>query len=252
MNKYTHYVSDYMINPTHKITVTLIGVGGNGTNALNDLAKIDYSLKQLGHPGLMVYVYDDDVVEQPNVGRQIFSESDIGNFKADVLTTRINHFYGLNWRCFPEKFTRHCDLSNIIITCVDNVDTRIMVGELIKLNKTTYEYYKTLYWLDFGNGKDYGQYILGSTEIPQPKDDENTCSKLPSILDLFPEMKEIEDVNEPSCSTAEALKKQDLFINSILVNQGMNLLWKLFTQYNLSFHGGFVNLKTGISKTLNI
>jgi hypothetical protein len=36
-----------------------------------------------------------------------------------------------------------------------------------------------------------------------------------------------DDSNEPSCSLAEALEKQDLFINSTLANMAASLLWNL-------------------------
>ena len=79
-----HYVDNYLTNPTHPITVTVVGVGGNGTQALHDLAKMHYSLVALGHPGLHVYAIDDDTVEVPNIGRQMFSEADLGSYKAVV------------------------------------------------------------------------------------------------------------------------------------------------------------------------
>jgi len=247
-----HYVDEYLINPTHQISVILIGAGGNGNQALIDLAKINACLLELGHPGLYVCVFDDDKVELSNIGRQRFSYQDLGLYKAEVLVTRINRFYGFDWDCKLERFNgSKYEGANIIISCVDNVTTRIDIANNFT-KKSTAEYRNNLYWLDFGNGKDFGQFVLGSADIKQPKSDFTTQSKLKTVLELFPDMINHEDINEPSCSTREALMHQDLFINSILVSTGMNLLWKLFTDYKISYHGGFVNLKNMNMKPINL
>ena len=248
-----HFTSDYLINPTHQITVLVIGAGGNGSQVLNDLAKINRCLNELGHVGLTVSVFDDDIVENSNIGRQQYSESDIGRFKAEVLVSRLNRFYGTDWEAIPEKYHRNHKSANIIISCVDNVASRIEVkyGFSTPL-KMVREYEKPLYWLDFGNGKDFGQFVLGSNLITQPKSEFKTSKKLKNVLNMFPNMEKNEDINSPSCSTREALQKQDLFINPILVNIGMNLLWKLFSEYRIDYHGGFVNLKTMSMKPIKI
>lgn len=51
------------------------------------------------------------------------------------------------------------------------------------------------------------------------------------------------DNDEPSCSLAEALEKQDLFINSTLANIGASLLWNLFREGMTENGGFFLNLK---------
>jgi hypothetical protein len=51
------------------------------------------------------------------------------------------------------------------------------------------------------------------------------------------------DDDTPSCSLAEALLKQDLFINSALANAGGSLLWQMFTEGMLFNKGFFLNIK---------
>ena len=249
-----HYVNPYLLNPTHRITVAVIGVGGNGSQALNDLAKIHYSLIALDHPGLYVYAIDNDIVDGPNIGRQKFSEADIGDYKASALITRLNRFYGLDWIAIPEKFKgqEYCS-ANFIISCVDNVKTRNDIHDFfIKYQNYSIDYRKTMYWMDFGNGKDFGQFVLGSSTTKQPKSKFETVKVLKNVFDLFPNMEKHENLNDPSCSIREALSKQDLFINSILVNTGMNLLWKMFTEYKINTHGGYVNLTKGTSNPIKL
>lgn len=240
-----HFLHKNLINPVHPISITVIGVGGNGTQVLNDLAKMNYSLLELGHPGLHVTAIDDDIIEIPNIGRQKFSPSDLKEFKAEIQISRLNRFYGFDWDCICDKFDKSkYKTSNIIISCVDNVSTRETIRDAFHEKSNFHYHSEQYYWLDLGNGKDYGQFILGSRKIEQPKSKEKTVSNLKNVLDLFPNMKENEDVSEPSCSTREALSKQDLFINPILSSLAVNLLWKLLTVYKIDYHGGFINLKT--------
>ena len=249
-----HFAPEYLMNPTHPITVAVVGVGGNGTQALHDLAKIHMSLLALGHVGLDVQAIDDDVVEVPNIGRQKFSDSDLGRYKAEVIITRLNRFYGLDWKSIPERYEKKNKIDvNIIISCVDNVKTRRDVYEdFVKINSNVREYQEPYYWMDFGNAKDSGQFILGSNIINQPDSEHETASSLPSVIEMFPSMEESEEDSGPSCSTREALSKQNLFINSVLVSTGMNLIWELLTTYYITYRGGYVNLKTGTTKSIKV
>ena len=43
---------------------------------------------------------------------------------------------------------------------------------------------------------------------------------------------------------AEALEKQDLFINSTLAQLGCNILWKMFRHGMIEHHGLYLNLST--------
>jgi PRTRC genetic system ThiF family protein len=248
-----HFAPEYIMDPTHPITVTVVGVGGNGTQALHDLAKMHMSLIALGHPGLSVQAIDDDIVDDPNVGRQKFSPADLKRYKVEVIITRLNRFYGLDWKAIPEKFSDKWKGTNIIISCVDNVSTRKQIAKRFgEARRDCHDITMQWYWLDFGNAKDYGQFVLGSHIVLQPESKHKTESSLKSVVQLFPNMEENEELSGPSCSTREALSKQDLFINSVLVSTGMNLLWKLFTNYNIDYHGGYVNLAKGTTRPIKI
>lgn len=244
--KKRHFTDNYIIDPTHPVTVTMIGCGGTGSQVLSALAKMNYALLQLDHPGLLVTAYDCDVVTSANIGRQLFCESDIGLNKATVLISRLNRFFGTTWIDMPCEYNDR--LANIIVTCVDNVKTRIEISEYLnKMGKSRWNpYMAPYYWLDFGNTQTSGQVVLGSViDIEQPKSKKfQTVAKLPLVTDRF----DLSGVNEkdsgPSCSLAEALNKQDLFINSTLANLGCNLLWKLFREFGVDYAGLYLNLLT--------
>lgn len=249
MKKNIHFVDSYFHNPTHPITVCVIGCGGTGSQVLTCLGRMNSTLLALGHPGLHVVAYDPDEVSDPNIGRQLFSAGDVGLNKAVVLISRLNRFFGTAWEGHSQLY-KHSVASNITITCVDNVKSRLSLSDSIILKKDSGNHYqpymRSYYWLDFGNMADSGQVVLGTTlEIKQPKSKKyKPIGKLPCVTEMF----DLTQVNEkdsgPSCSLAEALGKQDLFINSTLANLGCNLLWKLFREGMIDHSGLYLNLKT--------
>jgi PRTRC genetic system ThiF family protein len=244
-----HYSHNYLLNPRHRLTVALVGAGGTGSQLLPELARIDYALYKLGHPGLSVTVYDDDVVTEANIGRQLFSPSDIGLSKAVVLVDRINSFFGLDWSARSERYPggKDFDTHNIILTCVDNVASRKEIGECLRKHNGDrfHDDKMPLYWIDFGNQTDRGQVVLGTlVPIDQPKSRKvEVVGTLPCVDQMFDLSAVDEKDSGPSCSLAEALSKQDLFINSMLAQVGGNLLWKLITEGGVDCQGAFVNLK---------
>ena len=129
--KRVHYTDSYLLNPQHPVTVNLIGGGGTGSQVLTNLARLDVTLRALGHPGLFVTLYDPDIVTEANIGRQLFGYSDLGLNKANCLITRINNFFGNDWKAMPAlypsnmKDVRQEHLANITITCTDNIKSRI-------------------------------------------------------------------------------------------------------------------------------
>lgn len=253
--KRVHYIHEYVLNPQHPVTVNLIGAGGTGSQVLTCLSRLDVTLRGLGHPGLFVTVYDPDIVTEANIGRQLFGYSDMGLNKAQCLVTRINNFFGNDWKAEPRLFptvlkeTRNNDLANITVTCTDNARSRIDLWNVLKSvpDSQYVDYYTPLYWLDFGNTQTTGQVVLGTVprKIRQPESQiHETVSSLKVVTRLVRYSKVKDDDSGPSCSLAEALEKQDLFINSTLAQLGCNLLWKMFRHGMLEHHGLYLNLAT--------
>ena len=250
-----HFTDNYLLNPTNPISVNLIGAGGTGSKVLTALMEINESLISLGHAGLQVRLWDDDVITSANLGRQRFAESETGLYKSVALINRCNRWAGTNWKAETVKFEKdnfgrlpEKSRATITITCVDNVQARFDVAEILK--ETSYRRHyqdEPRYWLDFGNSRDTGQVILSTIgEIKQPNSEKyETVASLPFITDELGELlkqSEQED-NTPSCSLAEALEHQDLFINSSLAQMGCSLLWNLFRKGMTEYKGFFHNLK---------
>lgn len=232
------------------IRVLLIGAGGNGSALLSHLARIHTALVKGGfHPhGLHVTVIDPDTVSEANLGRQAFSPSDLGQPKAEVLVQRINHFYGVRWDASVCKFNTNTAYHTVtlVCSCVDTTKARRTIHSTIRRWRC--------YWLDLGNGPDFGQAILGETEGEfMGKGLGGRANRLPHLFDRLPAMREVKDKDTgPSCSLAEALEKQDLFINTTLANHAAQMVWTLFRHRVLRHHGVFVNLRTGRVAPLEI
>lgn len=247
-----HFVDNYLINPTNPVTVSVIGAGGTGSQVVTALARINYSLVQLGHAGLQVKLIDDDVVTAANTGRQLFAESEIGLHKSVALINRLNRFFGTNWKSVTEAVNEQSAADEysgqITISCVDTVSARFSIAQLLKSAPVRHDrFMQPLYWLDFGNGQFTGQVILSTIgKIKQPVSRKfTTIDCLQDVTSEYEqELKNKDEDRLPSCSLAEALRKQDLFINSTLANIGCSILWNMFREGMLHYRGFFVNLKT--------
>lgn len=254
--KRIHYTHGYLINPQHPVTVNLVGAGGTGSQVSTCLARLDVTLRALDHPGLFVTLYDPDEVTEDNIGRQLFSDSDFGLNKAVCLISRVNHFFGNDWRAVPGLFpasvknAKKENLANITITCTDNSKSRLDMWNFLKTfrNTTGYTDYETpLYWMDFGNAQTTGQVLMGTVrkKIPQPKSGQyKTVESLKVITEYVKYSTVKVEESGPSCSLAEALQKQDLFVNSTLAQMGCNILWKMFRQGMIEHQGLYMNLDT--------
>jgi hypothetical protein len=88
------------------------------------------------------------------------------------------------------------------------------------------------------------KFVLG-----QPKNSANRKKKdrLPTVAELYPEIlqRDKKEDDQPSCSAAEALTRQEPFINQNLAFQALGMLTQLLRNGSLSYQGGFCNLTTG-------
>lgn len=248
-----HYMPKFFNNAVDPITVAVIGAGATGSQVVTQLGRINEVLQQIGHRGLYVTLYDDDIVNEHNVGKQLFAKSETGEFKASSIISRINRFYGTGWEAYNHKVhINKIPAANVVITCIDSFPFRKQLNtKLIKERNKEIKngrfnvpnHKRRYYWLDIGNEANFGQIFLSTTDrITQPS---NEMPKvLMSALEIFPKAKIDLSKQAITCSMAESLLKQDLFINSILAQYASHLLWTMFTAGYLDYQGIFVNLST--------
>jgi len=136
-------------------TLTIVGCGGTGAQVVRSVARMVYDMREARMHTPQVVLIDPDMVERPNVGRQLFTEADVGQPKAQVLMRRFNLALGLSMTAICEAVDaeRHFERwGNLIVGCVDNHLAR---RELAKVNGAL--------WCDSGNHANAGQVIIGNT-----------------------------------------------------------------------------------------
>ena len=239
-----------------QVRVLVVGCGGTGSAVVAGLPYLHQSLVAHGHPGgLHVTVVDGDTISLSNYVRQPFAKSEVSLNKAIVLVNRLNLFWGLKWEAVPVHLKPGTFISrsysgddlraHIVVGCVDTRAARATIRDVVGKWSTV------SYWLDLGNNADSGQFILG-----EPLNERNRRAKLRlrSAAELFPEIVDpnLDNDGEPSCSSVEALERQEPFVNSTLAQHALALLARLFRYGEISYHGGFINLATGATSVLRI
>ena len=258
-----HFAPSYFHTLTHKITITIIGCGGTGSFVLSKLARLDYAMKELGMPGLHVIAYDYDIVESHNVGRQNFTIIDIGKNKALRAIEKINMAFGLQWEAMPVMVKDFLKVkqSNFLITAVDNIAVRNSVEKYFKKYRNTKlhrtDYNTIFYWIDAGNGKDFGQVILTTTyDVPQPESTiYTTVPRLKSIIERYGNLSKFDNENTQgmlSCSMEESLSKQDLYINDTVSVYVVGIIWNLIRHFRIAYSGVIINQATFATKPLEL
>ena len=124
---------------------------------------------------------------------------------------------------------------------------------------------RDVYLLDLGNRASDGQVIFGHTrmlksqvdelgKIPQSAIHPDGSALLPYPYDPLPELIDPDQPEDDtsSCSLAEALERQELFVNQAVVTPALQILWEFFRHGRLTWHGAFVNLKSGSMRPLPV
>jgi PRTRC genetic system ThiF family protein len=250
----THRIHPELLE--RQVRVLVVGCGGTGSAIVSGLPYWHQSLVARGHPGgLHVTVVDGDTISPTNCIRQPFAKSEVGLNKAIVLVNRLNMFWGLKWEAVPVHLRPGSHISRsysgddlraqIVVGCVDTRAARATIRDAVSKWSTV------SYWLDLGNNADSGQFILG-----EPLNERNRRARLRlrTAAELFPEIGDptLDDDGDPSCSAAAALERQEPFINSTVAQHSLALLARLFRYGEISYHGGFISLSTGVSSRLPI
>ena len=101
--------------------------------------------------------------------------------------------------------------------------------------------------MDFGNAQTTGQVFIGTVrnKIRQPASKEFMPVPEMNVITEEVNYSTIEEKDSgASCSLAEALERQDLYINSILAQVGCDILWKMFKEGRILYRGAYINLDT--------
>jgi len=212
--------------------VVLVGLGGTGSQTARSLCRIVYDLRRRGHHTPSLKFVDPDVIEMKNVGRQMFTEADLGKNKAATLASRFNLAMGLNIVVYPEPFDadKHASrYGTLVIGCVDNHVARLELSKVTGL------------WVDCGNDRTSGQVSIGNTSNPAEvrrciKADQYT--HLPNAALLFPQLLEPDPTPESrpvpaptaSCADLVEMGDQSLLVNDMIGIVASEYVYKLLNR----------------------
>ncbi|KAB8029687.1 HesA/MoeB/ThiF family protein [Fluviispira multicolorata] len=154
-NKYSRQISLPFVGVfgQEKIKNTKVVVIGAG--ALGHSTSIYLAASGVGD----ITIFDQDIVEESNLSRQIcFTEQDIGKPKAECLTRHLKELYSdINFRFFNRKFSvEESNLlpynCNIMINASDNYKARRAINQV--------SLQKNIPWIDIGIFKTQGHFCL--------------------------------------------------------------------------------------------
>ncbi len=185
------------------------------------------------------------LLERSLMGKFLYPKAWPAELTSQV--NRLNVFWGLDWQAVPTNLEKgkKIDEANIVIGCVDTRAARALI------RNGTSDYSSVDYWLDISNNADSGQFILGE---PLNETNRRSRTRLRTVAELCPEIVDagLDNDGLPSCSAAEALERQEPFVNPTLAQHALALLARLFRYGAVSYHGGFINLATGVSGRLPV
>lgn len=227
----------------HDIDIHVIGAGGNGSHFLKNLASMIYFKRMTNFSGtIRVRVFDPDVIEEHNVGRQAFNPIGVSENKAVNIVNRINRTYGLNFKAKPVLFDLNkCQTqtarAQIFVLAVDTVSFRSKF--YFRVSDTQPDV------IDMGNGDNFGQIMhLWSPDLYRHKHFKNYLAQIRNMPDHD---------NRPSCSHIESVNTQGLFVNSLMGNLAANMIFNLIHyDYPKAPFATYLNTKTMNVNSLSV
>ncbi len=111
--------------PPKDLPILIVGAG-----ALGNFVGLGLALSGFADLTFM----DPDVVDPTNLNRQIFFYEAVGQSKAETLADRLNRYYGTMAQGRVELFREDTPIEpyRVVIDCVDNFETRIVLSEKAK------------------------------------------------------------------------------------------------------------------------
>jgi hypothetical protein len=190
----------------------VVGVGGTG-------AFVAESLCRLLPKSTGIVLVDLDRVEEQNLTRQNFFQDEIGKFKSEALAERLSNKYDrlIGYSTYPIAQTNLTGRS-LLIGCVDNGLARIDIADRMN-NSTTW-------WVDVGNGENYGQILIGNSDHAEFSNDTQTCFRLPHALFQRPELR-LQLPPTPQLACEEVAADQGPTINQVMASLTIEVVRRL-------------------------
>lgn len=226
----------------------VVGLGGSGSAFARPIACIATSLQERGNEVTLTFI-DPDRVEAVNIPRQHFYTPEIGMYKVEALAARCSDSFPLEVGFIPELFEQEMvqveqQVLTVVVGCVDRAEGRVAMEKALDHNEgyVSRGELPRIWYLDLGNGRDYGQIALGSTRTTEGlkrafRLSALGVSLLPSPLLQYPALRDPlpEERTPQALSCAELLiaNRQSLFINPKMAIEAAVLLNDLLLERSL-------------------
>ncbi len=217
--------------------IVVVGLGGTGSQWARSICRMVYDMRARRLQTPHIRFIDPDKVEMKNVGRQMFTVADVGQYKAEVLAKRFNAALGLGIVWHNEPFNTAClggsSWGKVICGAVDNHEARKAIAGAKAL------------WIDAGNHFDSGQVIIGnaytlddvvkgftvqpSREKLEKLSEHGITTKLPAASLIFPQLLQPEPAKAPQQSCADLVQfgEQHILVNEWVANVASTYIYKL-------------------------
>ena len=193
-----------------RFAVMVVGCGGTGGFAAEGLCR-------LLPPQADLLLVDHDRVEETNLGRQNFTGDEVGHFKSEVLARRLAARFRrpVAYSILPISMAE-VRPPGLIIGCVDNGPARREIAERVGRHA-----YFDLWWVDAGNGENYGQVLVGNHQVRNLRGSfdarEGKCFALPLPTAQMPELlAQRPPQRDRDCAGAVAAGEQGPVINQAM------------------------------------
>jgi PRTRC genetic system ThiF family protein len=262
------YVEAYKVLPyqARSIRIIVVGLGGTGSFLARHVAVLASLLQRAGKEVTLIFV-DPDRVEEANIPRQDFCYAERGRYKAQTLAERFSAALGVNISFIPDVFSPAIvgpswEALTILVGCVDRAEGRVAMGEALQVNRRHLACGQAprVWYLDLGNGLDYGQCLLGCLDTVDLLERAfsfsafyGCISLLPSPLLLEPKLKEPRpeeaEVHALSCAELLAANAQSLMINPFIANVAASYLYEMLITGTLKRFRTDLDLPSGTMRS---
>lgn len=233
----------FLVPESDTFTILLCGCGGTGSHVAQGLARLAAHCRDSGGPQIQLAFVDGDIVEQKNVGRQLFSAADVGKNKAQVLAARFSAVFGLPIAAFPMMLADHR---------IDHAGYGILVGAVDSAAGRQYlsnqlHNWGWRLWCDCGNHESSGQVVVGSTgrqdvlkgalKLP------GLCAQLPTAPMLYPELLKEQPIRpRADCAAAMQDNAQSLMVNQMMAAICLQYIYAIVIRRRLTTFQTVVDL----------
>lgn len=249
------------------VQFVLVGCGGIGAYMAQHIGRLMRVIYDNGQ-GANFTLVDPDIVEEKNLGRQLFCDAEVGQRKAEALARRYGPAWGLNTMVYVDEYSESQVLGNstdliVLVGCVDNAKARGVLHQTLAHNpESVFMGPPKVWWLDCGNLKDTGRVMLGTAFQPEQCEsafiEPGKVAVLPSPALQYPSLlipgkDERSTVDgqrsDLSCADLQAANLQSLNINAAIAVQAADMLTRLLITHDLKRYQCAVNLASGSVKS---